>query len=195
MTDAAVMSDEFRKYLERITKDRELLVDNFENIRPFFVFADSGQYGRIVHPEGRDVQHAIATATGTGVSKVIGLPIENTKLTRRYVDTYELSLLTVLNDRYYDRLVGALGRHTEDILSRISYSDFGKKLRASLPEDIRNTLWNSIHPPLFYYLGFTVAGEKILALQLEPLVKMLPAIVPLRQHRSKTTSTWFVTCM
>lgn len=189
-----MMSEEFRKYLESITKDRKLLVDYFENMRPFFVFADSGQYGRVIHPEGSDVQYAIATAIGTGVSRVIGLPIEDPKLTRRYVDTHGISLLAVLKDRYYDRLVGALGRRTEEIWSRISYSDFGEKLRASLPEDLRNTLWNSIHPPLFYYLGFTVAGNSILTSQLEPLVKMLPAVVPLRQHKSET-GTWFVTCM
>lgn len=188
------MGEEFRKYLESITKDRKLLIDNFENMRPFFVFAESGQYGRVVHPEGRDVQCAIATAIGTDVLRVVGLPIENPKLARRYVDSSEISMLAVLKDRYYDRLVGALGWRIEELWSRLSHSYFGEQLRASLPGDLRNTMWNSIHPPLFYYLGFTVAGDRIMTSRLEPLVKMLPAVVPLRRHKSET-GTWFVVCM
>lgn len=194
MTPAVAMGEEFRSYLESIATDQDLLINNFENMRPYFVFADSGQYGRVVHPEGRSVQYAIATATGTGVSRVVGLPIENPRLTRKYVDANDLCLLTVLKDRYYDRLVAALGRRMEELWSRLSHSEFGEKLRTSLPEDLRHTMWNSIHPPLFYYLGFTAVGDKILTSRLEPLVKMLPAVVPLRRHKTED-GTWFVVCL
>ncbi len=194
MTPAVAMGEEFRRYLESIADDKRLLVDNFENMRPFFVFADSGKYGRTVHPEGRAVQYAIATASGTGVAEVIGLPVENPSLVRRYVDAHELSLLTVLKDRYYDRLADALGPRMEGIWSRLSHSDFGERLRSSLPEDLRYTMWNSVHPPLSYYLGFTVVGDKAMTACLEPLVKMLPAVVPLRRHKTEE-GIWFVVCM
>lgn len=194
MTPAVTMGEELRRYLESIATDQGLLIDNFENMRPYFVFADSGRYGRIVHPEGRSVQYAIATATGTGVSRVVGLPIEDPRLARQYVDANAPCLLTVLKDRYYDPLVAALGRRMEELWVRLSHSEFGERLRTSLPEELRHTIWNSIHPPLYYYLGFTVAGNRILTAQLEPLVKMLPAVVPLRRHKTED-GTWFVVCM
>ena len=190
----SVDREQLNSFLLENGKDRSMIEAAIKLMEPVFVIAERGQWPSAEFKD-EDVSHAIAQATGKEVKKVVFVSkhqpfpkpewmtqmVCRTSLRNGGGQSLGASLTTSLWNSLGQILLDTLGTSLRDGLR--------DGLRDSLGASLREILWTS----LFFYLGFTLAGDREKAGQLTPLIELFPYGSPLGEKKDEP-GTWLVLC-
>jgi len=189
-------SRELESFLSFYAADPEIVPAVMESIAPLFRLAANRRYPSTVPiPESsidgteETLCSAISEAVGAPVRRIIGLSL--TRSPRGiYRTRSRLTLLECLRKRYYDDLLRRAGRETCSRIWRLQWRALGQDLVTSLPAHLRYTLWNSIGPTVYYFLGYALLDDHQALSAFDGLVSVLPWAVPLRANAA-LPDIWF----
>jgi len=200
------------RHLQGQARSPELVMPAMELVQPFFRTTEPPTYGllRPSHLRRQQLSDALGGLIGYPVERIVTVSIgrifEERGLTEAAIG--ERGLQALLRRRLQNKLWDCLGNKLWDSLGRRLAPELGDAQRGqrltSLIQDslganqldsllygLRDLCGDCFTDGLTYYLGAVMAGETDAARQLEPLLRLLPVIVPLGE-RAGRPDTWYV---
>jgi hypothetical protein len=213
---------EFRDKLTLLSRTDQAVIDVImSKCEPFFIRAEAGEY-RFADPRDvkkRIVAEAVRSAAGARVRRIevmsVSAPWDDWP--PAFNDhVIKVSLHAFLNEGLMQKLwckledvhmqtvrkvmIGTTTSMTglERILQETLQKPLWRSIRASIrnenlwPDDLWRELYLCIHYCLIFYIGFKVSGMEDDAAKLEPMIDILPEVIPLGAKRfSKSTQVVF----
>ena len=145
-----------------------------EEMEPFFLIAERGKYPLASESEElrAEAAKAIALAIGGAAPRVVFVSLANpySKPERMSQEAY----VTSLGDSLWASLWASIR------------ASLGDRFWDSLGDRFRDSLGDS----LFYYLGFTIIGDRKMVKRLTPLIRLLPRAIPIGEKKGEP-GVWF----
>lgn len=176
---------------------------------PFYQVMDSKQYPFVPdsHLNPTEIQQTIEMATGLKAEKIVFIALIKPASTRpQDKEAYDVETLSAtLISRFKEQLIKALQGDKETCLALFTLAGQVGKFREVFRPVVKGVLGSAslnissddvednLLTVLFYYLAFALLNEWEFVDQLRPLLRLLPAAIPLGE-RKDGSNTWIVLC-
>ena len=186
------------KFVMDQAMDRDLALRALDLIKPFFTDADAGIYPLAVkdYVDAASARDAIAGAVGAPISALIAVSASATPgededlmppsgmikgLPMFFLENQRPLLAKLLGEELFEQLVltqyECLGEAIVQNLQQYHAALFGQ-----LDQNMVLTLPFMPQVPIFYLLGYAIAGDGDSVDRLEPLIKLLPHAIPVGEY-------------